>query len=261
MIRKKFRRFFRKFQYIHPTQRHILLITTCFWVSAVTLWTIQKSNYSSESVDDLYIDGDNLIIYERIKDPFNTVIHKQIAKWHSDDSETQPKLLPKPGSKWKHYPKGELFAWRDVPLHSVRALVDNNKIYLGEMGEPVEIPQNLKSQAKSRQSIHQLNVVASELVSLNRRLADVRNSACLNLKYPNRLPKTTVIIVFHNEAWSTLLRTVHSVMNRSPPSLLQEVLLVDDASDHMELLDKVAKLNLLGLKFRGKSWGTIFLPD
>lgn len=51
------------------------------------------------------------------------------------------------------------------------------------------------------------------------------------------MPKTSVIIVFYNEAWSVLMRTVWSVINRSGSGLVQEILLVDDGSDRRYLLD------------------------
>ncbi|XP_063964614.1 polypeptide N-acetylgalactosaminyltransferase 1-like [Lytechinus pictus] len=101
----------------------------------------------------------------------------------------------------------------------------------GEMGKPVIIEPEKKAESERLWHINEFNLMASDRIALNRSLPDVRPRGCANKVYPKNLPTTSVILVYHNEARSTLLRNVHSIINRSPHDLLAEIILVDDASD------------------------------
>ncbi|XP_041759648.1 polypeptide N-acetylgalactosaminyltransferase 12 [Coregonus clupeaformis] len=109
---------------------------------------------------------------------------------------------------------------------------------LGEMGRAVKLNLVGEEKKQEEESInkHQINTYVSDLISLHRSLPEQWNPLCKDLKYDYRsLPSTTVVIAFYNEAWSTLLRTVHSVLETSPDILLREVVLVDDYSDRAHL--------------------------
>ncbi|XP_071452667.1 polypeptide N-acetylgalactosaminyltransferase 1-like [Hetaerina americana] len=105
----------------------------------------------------------------------------------------------------------------------------------GRDGHPVIIPPKETVHMHQLFPINRFNLLASDRIPLNRSLPDVRRKRCHEYynesEVTENLPKVSIIIVFHNEAWSTLLRTVMSAVNRSPRSLLKEIILVDDASE------------------------------
>ncbi|XP_055955890.1 uncharacterized protein LOC126815837 [Patella vulgata] len=124
----------------------------------------------------------------------------------------------------------------DTGTIMVAGLASDRKQAFGEMGQPVNI--NVEQLNQTERDRYQalfkrnyFNEYASEKISLHRTLPDKRDESCLTKIYGKNLPDTAIIICFHNEAWSTLLRTVHSVLDRSPPHLVREIILIDDFSD------------------------------
>uniref|UniRef100_A0A6G1SRF3 Polypeptide N-acetylgalactosaminyltransferase n=1 Tax=Aceria tosichella TaxID=561515 RepID=A0A6G1SRF3_9ACAR len=76
------------------------------------------------------------------------------------------------------------------------------------------------------------NVYVSDRISPNRTLRSVVAKECNDIKYNvDELPNVSVIIIFTNEIFSALVRTIWSVINRTPKNLLREIILVDDFSD------------------------------
>lgn len=116
--------------------------------------------------------------------------------------------------------------------------VTNPPNWPGENGRPVVIPNHLKEESKTRFVENQFDIVASDIMALNRTIPDQRSDACKTREFPVDLPNTSIIIVYHNEGNSTLLRGLVSIVNKSPVRYIHEIILVDDASVDREYLNQ-----------------------
>jgi hypothetical protein len=131
----------------------------------------------------------------------------------------------------------EYFELQDGRTDDAFMLIEKfNLINPGENGSAVILPNNItdniKRQIDEGFKYDGFNSFISSLISLNRALPDSRNYECKKKIYNiEKLPTCSIIIIFHNENWTLLLRTIHSILLRSPLELIEEILLVDDASD------------------------------
>lgn len=74
--------------------------------------------------------------------------------------------------------------------------------------------------------------VIAKKVSITRTIPDGRHKSCKVKKYSVK-NKVSIIISVFNEAWHVLLRTLHSIMQRTPEKLISEVVIIDDCSDEI----------------------------
>ncbi|XP_067871145.1 polypeptide N-acetylgalactosaminyltransferase 11 isoform X1 [Heterodontus francisci] len=123
---------------------------------------------------------------------------------------------------------------KDLPRNSKKKLVLSSE--LGMIFN--EVDQQIRNAGYQK---HAFNVLISNRLGYNRDVPDTRDPKCKEKSYPMNLPSASIIICFYNEALSALLRTVQSVLNRSPVNLLHEIILVDDNSDFINLKGELEK--------------------
>uniref|UniRef100_A0A1A9UM13 Glycosyltransferase 2-like domain-containing protein n=1 Tax=Glossina austeni TaxID=7395 RepID=A0A1A9UM13_GLOAU len=74
------------------------------------------------------------------------------------------------------------------------------------------------------------NAYVSDMMSVNRSLPDIRCEGCRTKEYLVKLPTVSIVIPHHNEhfsvMFSALMRSVHSLISRSPPELKE--IIIDD---------------------------------
>lgn len=107
---------------------------------------------------------------------------------------------------------------------------------LGDNGHEVILAGDEARRGAKQMKKIALNEEVSQQLRYNRTLPDVRNPLCQKLEYDmDALPTASVIVIFYNEPYSVLLRTVHSVIANSDARVLKEIILVDDFSDQVSL--------------------------
>jgi len=138
---------------------------------------------------------------------------------------------------------------RDISLNKVKSIATttrsgSNEVDWKYFDERSYVAGDALKENEDVYGRNQFNQKASDSIASNRDIPDTRGTECKAKDWPSStLPPTSVIITFHNEARSALLRTIVSVLNRSPEELIHEIILVDDFSDDADTGQELAKIN------------------
>lgn len=148
----------------------------------------------------------------------------------------------------KYYDQVDLREWSQSKHNKPKGLTPATG---GNGTASISMPQ-IDPKAEELIKEHGYNLAATERLPLQRSLPDYRCAECKREMYPAALPAASIVVTFHNEAWSLIFRCIWSIIDRSPHELIDEIILVDDAStwtilkrplaDYVEMLPVPVKL-------------------
>lgn len=147
---------------------------------------------------------------------------------HENAVDVVPEIEEEPKTE---EPKNKKIDWHDY--NGIKT--EKHRKGNGEQGAPFHLTEVDVKRKDELFKMNGFNAYLSDKISVDRSTRDIRHPLCWNKTYLADLPNVSVIIPVHNEHWSVLLRSIHSILNRSPPQLIHEIILVDDFSDRQHL--------------------------
>ncbi|XP_012270828.1 polypeptide N-acetylgalactosaminyltransferase 35A isoform X2 [Orussus abietinus] len=128
-------------------------------------------------------------------------------------------------------------------LNQLQPIAIKPDVPFGQGLDELGMVRNYKEQRKRDEGYknYAFNVLISDNLSLHREIPDTRHKLCQHKTYPQNLPNASIVICFYNEHYATLLRSLHSIVERTPATLLHEIVLVNDYSDDDDLHEKVKR--------------------
>lgn len=199
----------------------LLLVIACIGVFYIR--SFKQLNISAVSVEKTK-SASNVPQQERLVQEADQIQEPDNQLVNDEEAETSEQQL----NKYELEIEKDLLKQKEIPK-----LGEGGKI--AHLSDPEDIAEGERQLAKIA-----LNQALSEHISYNRTVPDARHPACRKKTYDvDNLLSTSVIIIFFNEPYSVLVRTVHSVINTSPKNLLKEIILVDDGSSNSDLKHKL----------------------
>ncbi|XP_050309603.1 polypeptide N-acetylgalactosaminyltransferase 35A-like [Anthonomus grandis grandis] len=192
----------------------ITWIVSLYLYAQLSRSTEQGSQEVTGYFSDLSVNVADSGQFKRTKKQYDKIFNRKHDNKSGNSIELLDKLKP---------------VWRDR-LQKTSDVFEQELFELGLVQDKEE--QAVKDEGYKT---HAYNVLISKKLSLHRDIPDTRNALCKNLTYQTDLPSASIIICFYNEHYETLLRSIHSILDRTPANLLNEIILVNDFSDIKDL--------------------------
>ena len=203
----------------------------CFFlviVFAIMFYIHSKLNEGEKS---LGLDAKNLRNYQHENNKYANVNTSKYTKLFHHPNAIEPNEYHK--NILKEYKNSESLVHKLKPKlqKSVKSTYDynNDELWASELGA-AKNDEELKIREEGYNN-YAFNTLVSLRLGLSRKLPDTRHKGCKKQVYHDKLPSASIVICYYHEEINVLLRTIHSVLERTPSGILKEILIINDQSD------------------------------